>query len=257
MASYMDMVTVLMCLFIVLYAMSSVDQNKFEKLANSLATGFGATPSQTVDTATGVVVPKGKVDVKGQGFTPAQLAQQQIDQLKTVEQQIGTQLRSAGVAADATYTIGADGLTIALVGTNTFFDGNSAGLREAAQSVLRTIGPVLAPLSNQLTVEGHADPVGSPAPFASDWDLAAARSTAVLRYLVESCGVPGPQISSVSYGSARPVGEGAGQENRRVDIVVHTTSSDEVNALIPGLIAGAAKADPAAAAAAATPAAGG
>ena len=41
MASYMDMVTVLMCLFIVLYAMSTVDQDKFAALKNSLATGFG------------------------------------------------------------------------------------------------------------------------------------------------------------------------------------------------------------------------
>ncbi|MDQ6754021.1 MAG: flagellar motor protein MotB, partial [Actinomycetota bacterium] len=41
MASYMDMVTVLMCMFIVLYAMSTVDKTKFEVLKNSLATGFG------------------------------------------------------------------------------------------------------------------------------------------------------------------------------------------------------------------------
>ena len=42
MASYMDMVTVLMCMFIVLFAMSTVDQAKFVQLKNSLATGFGA-----------------------------------------------------------------------------------------------------------------------------------------------------------------------------------------------------------------------
>nr|WP_286278484.1 flagellar motor protein MotB [Naasia aerilata] len=254
MASYMDMVTVLMCLFIVLYAMSSVDQTKFEKLANSLATGFGATPSVTVDTAEGVVVPKDMVDDEGEGFTPAQLAMQQIDALKTVEGQISASLSSAGVAADAEFAINSDGLTIGLVGTDTFFDGNSATLRGEAEGVLRALGPVLAPLPNEVTVEGHADPHGSPAPFASDWDLAAARSTAVLRFLVESAGVAGGNISSVSYGSTRPVGDDAGQENRRVDIVVHTTSSDEVNALIPGLVSGAVSSGSATSAAAAAPA---
>src|SRR3954466_7749254 len=79
MASYMDMVTVLMCLFIVLYAMSSVDQNKFQNLANSLWPGFAGAPSQTVDTAEGLVVPADLVDDEGQGLTPAQLAEQQID----------------------------------------------------------------------------------------------------------------------------------------------------------------------------------
>jgi chemotaxis protein MotB len=241
MASYMDMVTVLMCLFIVLYAMSSVDQGKFEKLANSLASGFGATPSQNVDTSTGVVVPADLVDQSGVGFTTAQLAQQQIDGLLQLEQQITAQLASAGVAADAQYVIDANGLTIGLVGTDTFFSGNSAVLQNEAEAVLRSIAPVLAPLSNEITVEGHADPHGSPAPFASDWDLSAARSTAVLRFLVEGGGLSGGTISSVSYGSTRPAADStSGQENRRVDIVVHTTASDEVNALIPGIMAGGA-----------------
>ena len=41
MASYMDMITVLMCMFLVLFAMSTVDQEKYIALKNSLATGFG------------------------------------------------------------------------------------------------------------------------------------------------------------------------------------------------------------------------
>ena len=64
----MDMVTVLMCLFIVLYAMSTVDANKFEKLRNSLATGFGAVASETVDTAEGTVVPPELVDENLEAF---------------------------------------------------------------------------------------------------------------------------------------------------------------------------------------------
>ena len=44
--SYADMITVLMALFIVLYAMSTVDSHKFDQLKNSLATGFGVTNGQ-------------------------------------------------------------------------------------------------------------------------------------------------------------------------------------------------------------------
>jgi len=243
MASYMDMVTVLMCLFIVLYAMSTVDQKKFEQLANSLATGFGAESSETVDTAEGVVVPPALVDSTGQGFTDSQLAQQQVDQLDAVKQQIDQALLNTGAGAEATAIIDEDGLTVGLVGEDTFFNGNSAVLRGEAQAVLSAIAPTLAKLSNQISVEGHADPNGSPAPFATDWDLSAARSTAVLRYMVETGGVDGTRISSVSYGSTRPsklVSAKSGEENRRVDIVIHTTSSDQVNALIPGLVSGAA-----------------
>ncbi|WDF33772.1 flagellar motor protein MotB [Arthrobacter agilis] len=69
MASYMDMVTVLMCMFIVLYAMSSVDQQKFEQLRASLATGFGAVETATVDTAEGTVVPAEFANADGESFT--------------------------------------------------------------------------------------------------------------------------------------------------------------------------------------------
>src|ERR1700710_479595 len=65
MASYMDMVTVLMCMFIVLFAMSTVDQKKFEQLKDSLATGFGQVKTQKIDTASGVVVPPKQVDETG------------------------------------------------------------------------------------------------------------------------------------------------------------------------------------------------
>ncbi len=234
--SYADMVTVLMCLFIVLYAMSTVDQDKYTKLKNSLATGFGVTNSATVDTAEGIVVPADLVTEDGEGFTAASLASQEVQHLEELQNSITTAMAAAGVAAEATFTIDSRGLTIGLVGTATYFDGNSDRLRGEAESVLDSIGPVLGPLPNLLTVEGHADPNGSPAPFASDWDLASARSISVLQYLVDHGGVGQNRISSISFGSTNPSGTTADQ-NRRVDIVVHTGVSQEVAALIPQVLA--------------------
>ena len=65
MTSYADMITVLMCLFIVLYAMSTVDSHKFDVLKNSLASGFGVTNSEKLDLTKGVPVPKELVDKNG------------------------------------------------------------------------------------------------------------------------------------------------------------------------------------------------
>lgn len=79
MASYMDMVTVLMCMFIVLFAMSTVDQEKFEALSASLATGFGQEPSDEIDATTGVVVPPELVDEKGEDFADVDLAAAQTE----------------------------------------------------------------------------------------------------------------------------------------------------------------------------------
>jgi len=93
--------------------------------------------------------------------------------------------------------------------------------------VLNAVAPIIGQGGRTITVEGHADPHGSPGRFGNDWNLAAARAGNVLLFLVDH-GVAGTRISSVSYGSAQPIaGEGQAtvEKNRRVDIVVHTAAA--------------------------------
>jgi len=122
MASYMDMVTVLMCLFIVLFAMSAVDADKFEKLRLSLATGFGAETSQTVDTAEGIVVPADLIGQDGslsslvdetdpdaadsstdseidEPKSPEVQAEEELNHLLAIRDQIDANLTSVGLEA--------------------------------------------------------------------------------------------------------------------------------------------------------------
>jgi chemotaxis protein MotB len=248
--SYMDMVTVLMCLFIVLYSMSTFDKDKFEKLRFALATGFGQTRSMSVDTATGVVVPKKDVGTKGIDAaqqtstgpeTTAEKAAAEADKLKGLEGSIQAALAAQGVQSNVSFTITSRGLTIGLVGSQTFFSGNSDVLQPATQQVLGAMGPILRTLPNQIAVEGHADSHSNPAPFASDWELAAARSTAVLEYLVDNQGVSQTQIYSSSYGAARPLEPNMAPSqyalNRRVDIVILSSASEAVRDDIPAEVA--------------------
>ncbi len=250
--SYMDMVTVLMCLFIVLYAMSTFDKDKFEKLRLALSTGFGETRSHTVDTATGVVVPKKDVGKKGilaaqqssgnsASSAAAAAAVTETTKLTNLEKQIQAALAAQGLASNVSFSIDSRGLTVGLVGSQTFFAGNSAVLQPVTLHVLGVIGPILTALPNQVAVEGHADGHANPAPFASDWDLAAGRSTAVLKYLVNTVGVPDGRIYSVSYGAARPISPDMVPSqyalNRRVDIVVLSSAPENVRDLIPKEVA--------------------
>jgi len=243
MASYMDMVTVLMCLFIVLYAMSTIDQNKFEKLRFALSTGFGQTASKTVDTATGVVVPPNLVDKKGNGFA-AQAdvteAAEEVDDLKAMEEAIQASLQAHGVADKVGFDIDQRGLTVKLVGTQTFFGGNSATLQPSSQTIIDSIAPVIAASTNQISVEGHADVHGSPTPFVSDWDLSTSRATSVLRRFVDSDGIAGPRMSATGYGSSRPASTDPNDmaANRRVDIVILSDKSEDIRKLIPGILDG-------------------
>jgi len=239
--SYADMITVLMCLFIVLFAMSSVDQAKYEQLANSLATGFGATDVGAIDTAEGVVVPEDLVDTEAIGFTDLELAIQEVDRLRELMEQIDAKLAANGLAHTVEYELNERGLTVRLVGSETFFDGNSIALSRVATRVLDSVAPVLKGSGYHVSVEGHADKRPSVHPFATNWELSSGRSTQVLRRLVETGGVPATHIASIGYGDARPLASGATPadlaKNRRVDIVVLSDSPEAVRTLIPMVIA--------------------
>jgi chemotaxis protein MotB len=239
--SYMDMVTVLMCLFIVLYAMSTVDKDKFEKLRLALSTGFGVTKTQKIDTARGIVVPAADAGKKGVDTTNYNAAVAQLQTLKAAQDAISKALQDQGLSSSVSLSINSGGLTVSLVGAASFFAGNSAVLQPDTNRILNAIGPAIRSLPNQIAVEGHADSHSSPAPYATDWDLAAARSTAVLLYLVNSTGVPQTQIYSSSYGSARPLSPDMPAsdwpKNRRVDIVVLSQATDTVKALMAQVLA--------------------
>lgn len=241
MASYLDMVTVLMCMFIVLFAMSTVDAEKFVALSNSLATGFGQKASETVDAAEGVVVPPDLLDEDAQGFADIALAaaRTEFNELAELRDILREALKKKGLEDAATFTIDERGLTIGLIGGETFFATNSTVLSHKAKVVLKALGGVLDSVPNQLSIEGHADRRAAAAPFPTNWELSSARSTQVLRYLVEDRGLNPSHVKSVGYGDAHPVADGSSAaalaQNRRVDIVVLSEAKEGVRRLLPQL----------------------
>jgi chemotaxis protein MotB len=247
MASYMDMVTVLMCMFIVLFAMSTVDQNKFEQLANSLATGFGSVESTEVDTAQGVVVRPDLVDLEAAGFTATdtttdiELARAEVDNLSSLREQMRVALTQNGVENLVEFKIDERGLTVGLIGSETFFQPDSAVLSVQAVTVLDSVAPSLVPDTRNISIEGHADRHGRTVNFPTDWELSSGRATQVLRRLVEHGAVPQVRVGAVGYGAARPAATGDSLEdmaqNRRVDVVVLSALPEAVRTLIPHVLA--------------------
>ncbi|MGO4121308.1 OmpA/MotB family protein [Arthrobacter sp. YAF16] len=247
MASYMDMVTVLMCLFIVLYAMSTVDANKFEKLRNSLATGFGAVASETVDTASGTVVPPEFVNKDLEAFAAVQsddkkaqdaalaAAKKEVDRLRALEKKMKAGLAAAGLSQNVEFQIDQRGLTVKLIGSQAFFAPDRPELTNRASQVLHIISPILGPAALEIMVEGHA--AKGITAYPSTWELSSARAVNVLRYMVDRGGIPPQRIGAVAFGSARQVNDDSTpalmERNRRVDIVVISDKPDVVRALIP------------------------
>ena len=125
--SYADMITVLMALFIVLYAMSTVDSHKYDLLKNSLATGFGVTKTAKIDQSD-AIVPKQYVKKNGAGFSATTLT------ADTVAAEVKKALATAGESGKAQVSKDGTSVTISLVGSSAYFDGNEAALRPEAPS---------------------------------------------------------------------------------------------------------------------------
>jgi chemotaxis protein MotB len=264
--SYADMVTLLMCLFIVLFAMSQVDKEKFAALASGLSASFGAPisvlPSTTPDGAVldglpgaidiaSAIPPDSTVEQAEVDKAAAQAAAERAkrvaaeaagayDELAAARDQIDAALTAAGYAGAARYEIDERGLVVHIVADAVLFDAEQAVLRPEGRVILDAVAPTLTGLPNVLRVEGHANhlPVTPGGQWPSNWELSAYRSTTVLTYLAGD-GVPEPRMYAAGYGSTQPLvpetDPTAITVNRRVDIVVLSTASAEANALLPGI----------------------
>jgi chemotaxis protein MotB len=264
--SYADMVTLLMCLFIVLFAMSQVDKEKFAALASGLSASFGApitvlpgtTPEASVldalpapiDIAAGIA-PQQKAAQADVDAAAAQAAaeraqrvaaeaQDAYDELAAARDAINAALTAAGYPDAARYEIDERGLVVHIVADAVLFDAEQAVLRPEGRAILDAAAPTLVSLPNMLRVEGHANhlPVSRGGPWPSNWELSAYRATTVLRYLTGD-GIPDARMYAAGYGSTQPLvpetDPSAITVNRRVDIVVLSTASAEANALLPGI----------------------
>jgi len=219
--SYADMITVLMALFIVLYALSTVNQKKYDELKNSLASGFGTKKSVKVDQSQGIVRPQ-DVAKDGAGFSNSTIA------LMQVANEITDELKVAGLQGKVTVKAGSKAITLSLVGASTYFGGNDADLQPQALSVLKKLSPTLERHAGVVTIEGHADPRGSAGKWGTDWLLAAARANSVGQYLLDDKALDPADVSFISFGSqhSKPgSSDGAIEHNRRVDIVLHTRTA--------------------------------
>lgn len=248
--TYADMLTLLMVLFVVLFAMSTVDQKKFNALKNGLAAGFGQSTS-VLDGSSSILSEPGTApvapiapsdaqeaeeieEVKMNAATEALARQHQrayaeaegeADRLGRIEEKLKRALAEAGLADDVTTKIDGRGLTVSMVSRHVVFQANLATFSPRGRRIVDVLAPILAQLDDRLLIEGHTNQApGRPKYFASDWDLASARAITVLRYLTEHHAIDESQVAAVGYGHVKPLVDpsvpGSQVLNKRVDIVV-------------------------------------
>ena len=232
--TYSDMITLLMALFIVMWAVSSVNQGKFSQLRVSLRQAFGGSVLESQKSV--LDGSQGVLDGGKTTTTAPQIAKQELERqrqaaveaqrLAQLKQEVDAYAASHGLRSKLEAVVDERGLVVRLLTDDLLFDTGEAVLKPGAAPVLGSVAKLirLKVPGNDIRVEGNTDdrPISTPL-FRSNWELSAARAAAVLERLIAD-GIAQSRLSLAGYADQRPTATNATAAgralNRRVDLVV-------------------------------------
>lgn len=230
MVTYGDMVTLLLCLFVMLFTTGKATPQEVQIILSAFNNSLGFfTGGQTLS--------RGRMEEMGMNLETLP-SQTQGRSLSNARRQAKSIFEPEIKTKRVRITEDERGLVISLVGAD-FFQPGSARLTPAVREVLRKASGLISDLGNFVRIEGYAatgeEEILQGASSSSDerlyensWDLAGARAINSSVYLANQ-GVPADWLQAVSYGSYRPLAEvgdtgtpEGDAHNRRVDIVILT-----------------------------------
>ncbi len=260
--TYSDMITLLLALFVILFAMSNISQKKLDAVHQSIISGFShffatkssgpglldqtslvnhpgtsntiyhpltSTPLHPITSSSTLA----SASTPPQAVPPTSSALPGQLPLSTIYSQIGQALQAKGLAAASQLVMETRGVVVRIYTDNAFYASDVATLSTVGDEVVDTIASVLKSDRNDVVVEGYTDSqpiVGGP--YSSNWELGAMRAVNVVQRFIHVDGINENRLAAVSYGKTRPVVPNTTPqnmaENRRVDVVVLAPGQDRL-----------------------------
>lgn len=217
-ATYGDMVTLLMAFFVMLFAISSIEQEKFDAFVAGLEQ-FGNTGGGPIGQAAGVVEPP----VPSPEPEAVEL-RQLPPSLERLGQQILDAVAAAGHPGAVEITHDERGLGVTIETDSVLFDVGSARITPTGSQIVAAIAPPLAAVPNEILLEGHADNTPLDRNGYTNWNLSTDRAVAVVNELVRQHGLQPDRLTASGFGEFRPRDAAGTPEakarNRRVELIV-------------------------------------
>ncbi len=224
--TYADMITLLLALFVVLFAMSTINIQKFMEFKTGVVKSFSTLQlNSVVHGGTGLLQNTSLVQRSGvvKGILPP--INQSSGNSTAIAQQVNAALQQAGLAADASVTTDQRGVVVTMMSDKMFFGVDSAQLGAAGSAVVDVLASVLKTMPNNVVVEGYTDDqpiIGGP--YSSNFELSAVRATTVVERMTRVDGIPEARLSATGYGQTHPLVPNSSPANmainRRVDVVI-------------------------------------
>lgn len=219
-----DLMSLLLCFFVLLLSFSNMDRQKYKQVAGSMEKAFGVQRKIKV-----MEIPKG-MKLIARDFDQEIIATRikedlgkEIDEL--IQDELSELKDQISVETDENEVI------IRLMGESTF-DSGKADIRPRLKPLLQKVAGVLRTSEGGIIIAGHTDnvPIIS-GPYKTNLRLSAARASAVAEFFINTAGVDPKRISTMGFGEFRPLESNdtaAGrQKNRRVEIILGTIPTPE------------------------------
>ena len=244
---YSDLMTLLLAVFIVLFAVSKVDQTKATEMSKSfqktmmvqggsgVLPGDGTSLNPTPQTQQGNGVLPYNVDESstdnatntttgsaGTGTAGTGTANDQ--QLKQLQEKINQEIADDKESGSVTTAVDSRGVVITFNNV-LLFDSGKADIKSDNTAFLLKVAKLINSVDNYVRVEGNTDNVPiQNSIYPSNWELSTARATSVVRFMIDKGKVAPERLSAVGYGEYRPVADNKSEigrnKNRRIEIVI-------------------------------------
>ena len=253
MNTFADLMNLLLCFFVMLFSMSSVNEEKFEKVIASFQSTFSILPGGGASIGEGELISSGisqlenfdsyynqQLSSQSDGQTEEEkditeaYEQQELEESEDMAQQLENALSQYGIQDDVEVDFNAEYVTLNMNGA-LLFDSASAELRDEAYPLVNKLGKILVTYDNNIIeVEGHTDnvPIHS-SKYEDNNVLSMYRALAVANYLRDTTTLDPAYIKSSGRGEYVPIADNATPEgrarNRRVEIKIYNSYNSTVS----------------------------
>lgn len=253
MNTFADLMNLLLCFFVMLFSMSSVNEEKFEKVIASFQSTFSILPGGGASIGEGELISSGisqlenfdsyynqQLSSQSDGQTEEEkditeaYEQQELEESEDMAQQLENALSQYGIQDDVEVDFNAEYVTLNMNGA-LLFDSASAELRDEAYPLVNKLGKILVTYDNNIIeIEGHTDnvPIHS-SKYEDNNVLSMYRALAVANYLRDTTTLDPAYIKSSGRGEYVPIADNATPEgrarNRRVEIKIYNSYNSNVS----------------------------
>ncbi|WP_026677086.1 flagellar motor protein MotB [Fictibacillus gelatini] len=228
---YADLLTLLLALFIVLFAMSEIDASKFKQMAsafrNQFNGGTGIMEEQApVPPETPSIPEKEKNDhLTKEDHERLEKAKKELESLQRLQEKLDHFISDNHLNKSLQTELTENGLLITIL-NNALFDSGSATVKPGSVKLAKKLSKLLVthPARN-IVIAGHTDNVPiKTSQYPSNWELSAMRAVNFMRILIENPELPPKSVSASGYGEYHPKAsnqtEDGRAKNRRVEVLI-------------------------------------